>query len=127
MSDEMLGQGPDGQLVITTPLISKLDAIQREQAAGFAGVREALNGKADKADVARVETRMEGQFQEHHRRISDLEQQQRDTLVADGVLAQEHGKLLTRREKIWGGVGIAILALSSLLGAALSAILGRHG
>lgn len=58
-----------------------LDRIRADQSAGFARIETAMSGKADKADVARLEARLDQHARRldgNTERLADLEQQQRD-------------------------------------------------
>ena len=111
MSDEKISFGPDGQPLITTPLLGELQSLRSEQAAGFAALGTKLEGKADKADVARLETRLDA----HGSDIAELQDWSHDREVARGVHEDRDTRLLTRRQKIWGGIGVVFLGLCTLL------------
>ena len=116
---ERISEDDDGNLVISTPLLTKLDNIQREQAAGFAGLREALDGKADKADLSRLEARWEGV----DARVAKLETWRHDSDVATTVHQQRDGQVFTRRQKFWAAVA-AVSTILAIIGASfVSALL----
>ena len=110
--DESIAKGPDGQPVIQVALLAELRNIQRGQAAGFAEVKTALNGKADKADVARLETRLD----DHATKIAGLEGWKHDQRLVEGVNLRRDRRAWTAKEKAFGVVGTLLVVAGSILG-----------
>ncbi len=122
--DQRITEDESGHLVVTTPLLTILDKIQHDLSAGFATVQTSLRGKADKSDVARLETRLD----DTQRRLGAVEAWKHDRELAGGVHRQRDNQVFSRRQKIWGSVGIALMAAASVAGGILSGVLssGHH-
>ena len=115
-SGERIEQDQAGQLVVTTPLVEELRSLRNEVTGGFAALKSSMATKADKADLSRIEARLE----EHHRRITEVEAWKHDREVANGVHRERDGDLLTHRQKLWGGVAAAALFAATILGPVLA-------
>lgn len=111
-----------GELVVTVPLLAKLDAMSAAQAAGFAAIGEKLNGKADKTDVARLERRLD----DHATRLSQIESTNHDEVLLEGEDRIAREERLTRREKILGGVGIVFLGCTTVLSPLIAVWATKH-
>ena len=59
-------------LTVTYSVKDLLSGIRNDVAAGFAKLEAALNGKADKADIARIN----GRIDEHQKQIDELRKKQ---------------------------------------------------
>ena len=105
-----------GEIVVTVPLLARLDAILQAQAAGFSAIGAQLANKADKADVQRLEVRLDA----HAKDISELKQKRHDAEVASAARSEDRATVLTRRQKFWGGFGVFALVASALFAPVVS-------
>lgn len=117
MAGEDIVPDEDGQLVIRTPLLATLDALRTEQAAGFARVETAMRGKADKADVSRMEARLDA----HGAAIAALETWRHDKEVASRVHADRDRRQWTVRQKVGAVCGVVAVVAATVLGPILAA------
>ena len=122
MSDGELTTGPDGELVVSTPLIDILDKLQTTQAAGFAEMRTSLLGKADKTDIDAIRNELAS----HHDRLSTIEQQQRDDELIEATRREDGDRILTKRQRFWAAIGTIAGMAAILLAALISSILQGH-
>lgn len=111
---------------VTYPVRDLLSQIRNEQTAGFARIETSMASKADKADIERLESRLD-----HHAKdigdqaqaIADLRQWKRDRETAASVHVQRDQRTFTTRQKIGAGIGSVCLLLATILGP----YLGAHG
>jgi hypothetical protein len=113
---DRITEDEDGQLVVTTPLLVMLNNIQRDVAAGFAGLQVSLDGKADKADLAKLE----GRWESLNRRVEGLETSRHDREIAATVHQQRDQRTFTKRQKVWGVAGAVALLLATVGGPILA-------
>jgi hypothetical protein len=116
MVDEKITHGSDGELVITTPLLAELQGIRGLLSDGFARMSTKLEGKADKADMARLEARLD----QHATDIAELKTRRHDEELERVVEGRFATQVLTRRQKVWGSIGVCGLIISPLVGQVLS-------
>lgn len=114
MGADRIRTNDEGELVIETSVVSKLDTLIQGQSEGFARVETAMRNKADKSDLAKLEGRME----EHGRQIAELQSWRHDRQVEVQYQTSQKAMILTRREKLWGAV-VAALTLAALWGAVI--------
>jgi len=115
---------PDNAQVIFT-VRELLDQIRTEQATGFARLETKLASKADKSDVARMESRLDGHSQRldaHGEVIEGLTQWRHDREVAAGVHQRRDQRTWTFRQKLAAGICTLLL----VAGAYVGPILGSH-
>lgn len=115
-------QDDHGQLVVTRPLMDEIQGLRSDVSAGFAGLTARLEGKADKADVARMEARLD----EHGTQIAELRQWRHDRETAAGVTARRLDRVLTRRQKVWGIVGAVALVAATAMSGVLASLFTGH-
>jgi len=104
--EEKITQDEDGNLVIQTGLMSELQGIRSDIAGGFG--------------------RMEGNLHQLDGRVRSLEAWRHDREVAADVHHQRDDREragLTRRQKIWGGVGVVAVIVATVVGPILGATL----
>lgn len=102
-----------GQPWVRTRLVDELQGIRAEQAAGFASLAKALEHKADKADVAKLEARLDEHQRDlagHRTELDALRQWQNNKDVAKDVHKQRDREHWTERERT-----IAILSTAAIL------------
>ena len=120
--DDQISEGPDGGLSVTRSLSAELHSIRDAIASGLATISTKLDGKADKADVLRLESVLDN----HGERISDLEQKRHDDDVAAGVRAASKSARFTRREKILGALGVLFLGATTIVSPILAVRATKH-
>ena len=95
-----------------------LAGIQKEQTQGFVRIEVAMSGKADKADVARLETRLDAHgkaLDDHRGQISELQIQTREEERARQVTERTNAWWHTRFAKVGGFlVGAALVVTSGV-------------
>lgn len=84
-----------------------LGDLKKEQTAGFARIEVSMSGKADKADVARMEARLDA----HGERLGTLEQARRDDQTFQSARAWNWGR--------WEKVGAFMVGSALVIGGAL--------
>lgn len=92
-------------------LLGLLDRIGTRLDAGFARMEAKMDGKADKADLLRIEARLD----EHGREIGKLKDRQREDEAAQGALAQRHTTVIEWRKYVVATLAIALAALPGFL------------
>lgn len=100
-----------------------LDQIKTEQTRGFTQIAESMAGKADKADVARLEARLDHHAKTldgHSTDIGELQQWRRDREVAADVHQQHNQRTWTFRQKAWAAAGTITLAVATVAGPLLA-------
>ena len=115
MPSEEIVSDEDGELVIKRSLVSYLDGIQRGMAGGFAEIKTALDQKASREDLGKIETRLD----EHTRQISVLEVWRHDKEVAATVHQKRDQRFWTVRNKVLGGLGGAAYVFATLIAPSL--------
>jgi hypothetical protein len=108
----------EGRIIIKRDLSLVLLDLQSSVTTGFASLGTALLGKADKADISR----MEGRLGDHAGRISQLESWRHDREVAaqvhkerDEEMQEAQRRKWSRREKIFASAATAAIAAGSML------------
>ena len=70
-NEERITEDEHGQPVIQIPLVNELRSIQQTISDGFGEMRGRLDGKADKADLDRIDRRMDEHGQRLDKHIDD--------------------------------------------------------
>jgi len=111
---------PDDSTVTYT-VKELLEHIKKDQTVGFTEIKESMAGKADKADVARLETTLSHhaeQLGRHREQIGELEKWKRDEIVAE----KTRQKTRAWWRSAWAVVSVAIGSVSVII----AALIGIH-
>ena len=106
---------------VSVSLLDMLAEIRKDQAAGFARLEVTMSGKADKADVARMEARLDAHskaLDEHRTSIAELQVQAREEIRARNVQAQTNQWWHTRMAKAGGfivGLALVLTAIVTII------------
>lgn len=122
MAADRITEDDAGNLVISRPLMDEIQGLRSDVASGNATIVAKLEGKADKADMARMETRLD----EHGRQISELQQWRHDKEVVGGIHQQHDQQRFTTRQKFWGVVGAAALVVATVIGPVIGTVIAGH-
>lgn len=107
----------EGNLVVQYTLAGKLDSIM----AGVTQIRTTLDSKADRSDMARVDSDLLALTM----RVGVVESNQRDEKTAREAVANQEAQRFTRKEKMWG-IGVGLTTVTGIwLGPILANI--HHG
>ena len=115
MSDETVDQA--GSAIVTYDVRDLLADIKTAQTAGFARLEFAVAAKADKADVARMEARLDHQARE----IAGVQKWQHDKDVTEAVHGEHEKRSFTFRQKLGAMIATVCLLLATMLGPYLGA------
>lgn len=97
---------------VTYTVRELLRDIKDQQTAGFSRVELSLEAKADKADVARMEVRLDN----HAERLGSLEQERRDNKLMSETAREHSSRRWTMRSKILYSLGTIGMICATVLG-----------
>ena len=115
MAGEEIVNNEDGDLVIQRSLVSYLDGIQKDMAAGFAETRLALADKASKTDLDRMERRIDGVVRD----VGELQTWRHDSEVAETVQEKHDKQSWFRRNRLLTALGGAAYVFATLIAPSL--------
>ncbi len=111
---------PPKDIRVSVSLLDMLADIRKEQTAGFARIEATMGNKADKADVARMEARLDAHgkaLDEHRTHIAELQMQAREEAQARQSAASTNQWWHSRLAKLGGfivGLALVVTAVVSI-------------
>ena len=111
---------------VTYTVRELLDRIRTEQTDGFARIETKMAGKADKADLERIEARLDAHERALHGlggRVDGVEVWQHDKDEAASVHQQRDQRFTKRTKAIWVAVTTLLLILATAFAPAIAAAL----
>lgn len=113
---------PDDALVVYS-VRELLAGIKEEQSKSFTEIKTSMSGKADKADLTRIEARLDSHARDLtglKGRVDGVEDWQRGKEKAADVHRQRDERFSKRTKAIWVAVTTLLLILATALGPAVA-------